>query len=80
VALRAKTNGHPVIAVTSMQHTAGVQPKHSSGKRLHEIADVVIDNLAPYGDATLDLGDGIVMGAVSSITAAFIGQLLSLGV
>jgi len=80
VALRARANGHRVIAVTSMQHTAGVQPKHSSGSKLHEIADVVIDNLAPYGDATLDLGDGIVVGAVSSITAAFIGQLLTLGV
>ena len=80
VALRARANGHRVIAVTSMQHTAGVQPKHSSGSKLHEIADVVIDNLAPYGDVTLDLGDGIVMGAVSSITAAFIGQLLTLGV
>ncbi len=80
VALRAKANGHPVIAVTSMDHTSKVQPKHSSGRKLFEIADVAIDNLAPYGDATLDLGDGIVMGAVSSITAAYIGQLLSLGV
>lgn len=80
MALRVKQNGHPLVAVTSMDHTSQVVPKHSSGKKLHEIADVVIDNLAPYGDATLDLGDGIVMGAVSSITAAFIGQLLSVGV
>ncbi len=80
IATRAKANGHPVIAVTSMLHTARVQPKHSTGKKLHELADVVIDNLAPYGDTTLDLGGGIVMGAVSSITAAFIGQLLTIGV
>ena len=81
-ALKAKENGHGVIAVTSLEHTARVTPKHPSGQRLSEIADVVIDNLAPYGDATLTLdgnGDGIGVGAVSSMTAAFIAQLLTIG-
>ena len=45
-----------------------------------EIADVVIDNLAPYGDTTMTLGDGIGVGAVSSLTAAFVAQLLTIGV
>lgn len=80
VALKAKELGHPVIAVTSIQHTSAVEPKHPSGKRLSEIADVVIDNLAPYGDATLELPGGIGVGAISSITAAFIAQLLTIGV
>jgi uncharacterized phosphosugar-binding protein len=80
VALRAKELGHPVIAVTSLEHTNAVTPKHASGKRLAEIADVVIDNRAPYGDATISLGDGLAAGAVSSITAAYIAQLLTLGV
>ncbi|MFY9714156.1 MAG: SIS domain-containing protein [Microbacterium sp.] len=79
-ALWAKERGHSVIAVTSLQHTARVQPKHPSGKRLSEVADVVIDNLAPYGDTTLEVSDGIGAGAVSSITAAYIAQLLTLGV
>jgi uncharacterized phosphosugar-binding protein len=79
VALRAKADGHPVIAVTSLAHTNAVTPKHSSGKRLSEIADVVIDNRAPFGDTTVDLGDGLSAGAVSSITAAYIAQLLTLG-
>lgn len=79
-ALWAKEHGHPVIAVTSMEHTARVEPKHPSGKRLSEVADVVIDNLAPYGDATLEVADGIGAGAISSMTAAFIAQLLTLGV
>lgn len=77
-ALKAKEEGHAVIAVTSLEHTRRVEPKHPSGKRLSEIADVVIDNLAPYGDATLDLGDGVLVGSVSSVTAAFIGQLLTI--
>ncbi|PFG29122.1 sugar isomerase domain-containing protein [Paramicrobacterium agarici] len=80
VALKAKELGRPVIAVTSLQHTAAVEPKHPSGKRLSEIADVVIDNLAPYGDATLEIGHGVSSGAISSITAAFIAQLLTIGV
>ena len=79
LALRAKADGHPVIAVTSLEHTNAVTPKHSSGKRLSEIADIVIDNRAPYGDTTIGLGDGLSAGAVSSITAAYIAQLLTLG-
>lgn len=80
MALALKERGHSVIAVTSLEHTRAVEPKHASGKRLSEIADVVIDNLAPYGDATLDLPHGIKVGAVSSLTAAFIAQALTLGV
>jgi uncharacterized phosphosugar-binding protein len=80
MALRAKQRGHAVIGVTSLEHTNAVTPKHSSGKRLAEVADVVIDNLAPYGDTTMTVGDGIGVGAVSSITAAFIAQLLTISV
>jgi uncharacterized phosphosugar-binding protein len=80
MALLAKEKGHSVIAVTSLEHTAQVQPKHPSGRRLSEIADVVIDNLAPYGDATLAMAGGVAVGSVSSITSAFIAQLLTIGV
>jgi len=82
LALRAKAEGHPVIAVTSLEHTNAVTPKHPSGKRLAEIADVVLDNRAPYGDTTLavDGAEGLGVGAVSSITAAYIAQLLTVGV
>jgi len=80
MALLAKEKGHDVIAVTSLDHTAQVQPKHPSGLRLSDVADVVIDNLAPYGDATLDMPGGVSVGSVSSITSAFIAQLLTIGV
>lgn len=80
VALAAKGRGHKVIAVTSLDHTMKVTPKHPSGKRLSEVADVVIDNLAPFGDSTLTLEGGIGVGAVSSITAAFIAQRITIGV
>lgn len=79
LALRAKADGHKVIAVTSLDHTMKVSPKHPSGKRLADVADVVLDNLAPYGDATVELSPGMSIGAVSSITAAYIAQLLTIG-
>ena len=84
IALAAKAHGHGVIAITSLEHTAQVTSKHPSGARLSEVADVVIDNLAPYGDTTLTLDGvddgGVGVGAVSSMTAAFIAQLLTIGV
>ena len=80
VALAAKARGHKVIAVTSFEHTSRVTPKHPGGKRLSEVADIAIDNLAPYGDSTLQLEGGIGVGAVSSLTAAFIAQRITLGV
>jgi uncharacterized phosphosugar-binding protein len=80
MALAAKARGHKLIAVTSLDHTRRVQPKHPSGKRLSEVADIVIDNLAPFGDSTLTLEGGIGVGAVSSLTAAFIAQRITIGV
>ncbi len=80
VALAAKARGHKVIAVTSMDHTMRVKPKHPSGKRLSEVADIVIDNLAPFGDSTMQLQDGTGIGPVSSLTAAFIAQRITIGV
>lgn len=80
LALAAQERGHKVIAVTSLEHTNRVQPKHPSGKRLSEVADIVIDNLAPFGDSTMQLEGGVGVGAVSSITAAFIAQRITFGV
>lgn len=80
VAEQVKAHGHKLIVVTSLDHTMKVTSKHPSGKRLMDFADVTIDNLAPYGDSTLTLESGLVMGAISSITAAFIAQLMTLGV
>lgn len=79
LALHARDAGHPVIAVTSLAHTAAVTPSHPSGLRLAEIADLSVDNHAPYGDATMEAGLGAAVGAVSSITAAYLAQLLTIG-
>lgn len=78
LALVAKERGHTVIAVTSLEHTNAVETKHPCGLRLSEIADIVIDNRAPFGDTTLEVSGGGGVGAVSSITGAYIAQLLTI--
>jgi uncharacterized phosphosugar-binding protein len=69
-----KQRGHPLIAVTSLTHSSRVESRHDSGKKLTDFADVVLDNGAPYGDASLPLPGGGAVGAVSSITAALLAQ------
>ncbi|MGK5681427.1 sugar isomerase domain-containing protein [Actinoplanes sp. URMC 104] len=74
MALLVKERGHALVAITSAAHSAGVSSRHPSGRKLGDIADVVLDNGAPYGDATLPLPGGGAVGAVSSITAALLAQ------
>ncbi len=72
--------GLPLIALTSVAHTTSVAPRHPSGMRLRDLADVVIDNGAPAGDAALDLGQGVLVGAVSNLAGVVVAQLLIEGV
>lgn len=51
VALEARRLGMPVIALVSLEHSRVCEPLHSSGKKLTDIADLVLDNGAPPGDA-----------------------------
>ncbi|GAA1908204.1 sugar isomerase domain-containing protein [Lapillicoccus jejuensis] len=71
-----KDRGHPLVAVTSMQHTQGITSRHPSGRKLWELADVVLDNGAPYGDAVLPLPGGGAACGISSITAALLAQMV----
>jgi len=74
MALLVKQRGHPLVAITSREHSGRVEPRHASGRKLGDIADVVLDNGAPYGDAAMPLPAGGAVGAVSSITAALLAQ------
>lgn len=55
LALSCREKGVRVIALTALQFTERVTSVHPSGKKLAEVADVVLDNGAPYGDASLRL-------------------------
>ncbi|MEG0176459.1 SIS domain-containing protein [Anaerorhabdus sp.] len=54
MALAAKEIGMKVIALTSRQFSDGVTSRHSSGKKLIDVADVVIDIKCVEGDACLE--------------------------
>src|SRR5450755_85653 len=51
----AKKRGLSIIALLSTAHCEQAKPAHPSGKKLMEIADVVLDNGAPIGDSLLTL-------------------------
>ena len=78
LALAAREKGVKVISVTSVPYSLSVEAEHSSGKKLFELGDVVLDNGAPVGDAVLEL-DGVEnkFGPVSGIGAAYILWLVS---
>jgi uncharacterized phosphosugar-binding protein len=73
IAMIAKEQGLPVIAITSLAHSKSVSSRHSSGKRLFELADIVLDNHGGPGDAAVNLpGFDVPVGPTSTITGAFI--------
>jgi uncharacterized phosphosugar-binding protein len=58
IALQARARGLKVIALTAMAYSPKLASEHPSGQRLYEVADLVLDNHAPYGDAMLEV-DGL---------------------
>jgi uncharacterized phosphosugar-binding protein len=55
VALEAKKKGMKVIAYGSAAAAKGKQTRHSSGKTIFDIADIVVDSCAPIEDATVPI-------------------------
>lgn len=53
VALEAKKKGMKVIAFGSAAAARGKQTRHSSGKNIFDIADIVVDSCAPIEDASV---------------------------
>ena len=55
LALIARERGVRTVVITNMEHTMKGASRHSSGKRLFEAADIVIDNCGCYGDASIEV-------------------------
>lgn len=75
---RARSLGATVIAVTSLAHSRSVDSRAPSGKRLFEVADIVIDNCGVPGDAVLTI-EGLpeATGATSTVTGALVVQAIA---
>ncbi|MFI9555009.1 sugar isomerase domain-containing protein [Nonomuraea endophytica] len=71
-----KERGHTLIALTSVEHSGAMPSRHPSGRKLLDLADVVLDNGSPYGDAILELPGGGTYGAVSTVTSALLAQMV----
>jgi uncharacterized phosphosugar-binding protein len=73
----ARRRGLPVIGICARKHCEAVPAAHSSGKKLIDVSDVVIDNQCPPGDCVHEIG-GLEWrtGPTSTVTGAMIINML----
>jgi uncharacterized phosphosugar-binding protein len=55
IAIESKKRGMKVIAFGSAAEAKGKQSRHSSGKTIFQVADLVVDTCAPLGDSSVPL-------------------------
>ncbi|MCY6380190.1 SIS domain-containing protein [Hoeflea prorocentri] len=78
IAVDAKERGMKLIGVTSVPHSSSTPSRHTCGKRLFELADVVIDTGVPKGDAGIEIeGLKYRVGATSTSIAIAVGQAIN---
>ncbi len=71
-ALGCKERGLHVVALTNLRHSRSSPSRHSSGLKLFELADVVIDDHGVMGDAAVALASGESVGPTSTVAGAAI--------
>lgn len=73
-----KAKGHLLIIVTGFDLSRSMKPQHSSGLRLFEFADLVLDNQAKMNDTVLSLPDVdmSICGSASIATMMLLQQIL----
>jgi uncharacterized phosphosugar-binding protein len=77
VALEAKRLGLSVVALTSCAHSDASTSKHESGKKLRDVADVVLDQKAPAGDSAVWVeGLETPVSPLSSVSGCVVVNLL----
>ncbi|QEH34810.1 hypothetical protein OJF2_33540 [Aquisphaera giovannonii] len=77
VALEARAKGMYVVALTSLAGAEASSSKHASGKKLHEVADLVLDHKAPAGDSAVRVPDlETPVSPLSTITGCTIINLI----
>jgi uncharacterized phosphosugar-binding protein len=71
----ARRRGMRVVTVTSVEHSRASEPGHPDGRRLLDVADLVIDLGTPVGDALITL-DGLQepVGPSSSVVAVAVAN------
>jgi uncharacterized phosphosugar-binding protein len=77
VAMESRARNLKVVAVTSMDNQRKNKATHSSGKKLSDLADVVIDNCVPAQDALVEV-DGWKAPVAAGSTVAFVTIAMSI--
>lgn len=80
VALYARQKGLRVVGLTALSMSTTSITVHPSGKKLHEIADEVLDNCGVPGDAIVEAAPGLFAGPTSTLAGALLLNLLMLAV
>ncbi len=76
-AMEGKARGLKVVALTSLQQSSQTASRHSSGKRLFEVADLVIDTHVVPGDAAVEIAPDLPKTSpLSTVVCAAILQAL----
>ncbi|MEW6455555.1 MAG: sugar isomerase domain-containing protein [Acidobacteriota bacterium] len=71
--IQMKKIGMKVISIVSLKQSKSSKSLHKSGKKLYELADVVIDNCGEYGDALISMpGLNFKIGPSSTVSGSFI--------
>lgn len=77
LALTAKEQGVKVIAITSVTYTEHVSSRHESGKKLKDVADIVLDNFGAIGDGAIEIeGTNQKVAPTSTVIGATIVNVL----
>jgi uncharacterized phosphosugar-binding protein len=76
-----QTKGLPVIAITARDHSLKEEPQAPSGRRLLEVADIVLDTCTPVGDAAVSIpGLPAPVGPTTTVAGALIANAMKVRV
>jgi uncharacterized phosphosugar-binding protein len=77
MALGVKERGLPLVAMNALDHATKSKPDHSSGKKLMDVADVVVDNQCPSGDCVSEIpGIDWRIGPTSTVTGGMVMNMI----
>lgn len=79
LAIEARERGAATIALTSAEHYGNAVSRHSSGKKLVDVVDLVVDSRVPVGDGilTLDGMDTAVAASSTVLGAAMLNAIVA---
>lgn len=77
LALAAKAKGVKIIGLTNVSYSTATGSRHPSGKRLFEVADIVLDNHGDIGDASCEIkGISQKVGPTSTVIGAMLLNMI----